>query len=63
MKYFLTVERTYRVGLEFEATNENEAEMMAVELSSNVGDEIFDGYCDSDYALCDESGRTIVDWS
>lgn len=62
MKYRLTVERIYRIGMEFEATNEEEAEAKAVELANNVGDEIFCGDCESDYALCDEEGSTILDW-
>ena len=62
MKYFLTVERVYRIGIEFEASNEEEAEVKAAELANDVGDEIFSCYCESDYALCDERGRTVLDW-
>lgn len=62
MKYRLTVERTYRIGMEFEATSDEEAETKAAELANNVGDEIFNGDCESDYALCDEESRTILDW-
>ncbi len=63
MKYFLTVERTYRIGVEFEASNDAEAEAKAAELANNVGDEIFSCDCESDYALCDEADRTIIDWN
>ena len=62
MKYFLTVERTYRIGVEFEASNDEEAETKAAELANSVGDEIFSGDCEMDYALCDENDRTILDW-
>ena len=62
MKYFLTVERTYRLGVEFEAANDEEAEAKAAELANSIGDEIFFGDCESDYALCDEESRTIFDW-
>ena len=62
MKYFLTVERTYRIGMEFDAVSDQEAEAMAAELSNNVGDEIFCGDYENDYALCDENYRTILDW-
>lgn len=62
MKYHLTIERTYRIGKEFEANSVEEAEAKAAELARNVGDEIFHGDCESDYALCDEDYRTILDW-
>ena len=63
MKYKLTVERTYRIGIEFEADSEEYAEYKAAELAFGIGDKIFDGDCENDYALYDEEGRTIVDWS
>ena len=62
MKYCLTVEHTYRIGMEFEATSEEEAKAKAADLANNVSDEIFTGACEGDYALCDEGGRTILDW-
>lgn len=61
-KYMLTVERTYRIGMEFEAATDEEAEAKAAELAEDIGDEIFLGSCESDYALCDENGRMIIDW-
>ena len=61
-KYLLTVERSYRMGLEFEASSNEEAEAKAAELAEDIGDEIFAGSCESDYALCDENGRMIIDW-
>lgn len=62
MKYHLTIERTYRIGVDFEASSDEEAEAKAAELANNVGDEIFSGDCEGDYALCDEKYRTIIDW-
>lgn len=62
MKYYLTLERTYRIGIDFEASNDEEAEAKAAELANNVGDEIFSGDCEGDYALCDDCGRTLLDW-
>ena len=62
MKYHLTVERTYRVGIEFDAINDEEAEFMAADLYHNIGNEIFNGDVEGDYALCDAKGCTIIDW-
>ena len=62
MKYHLTIERTYRIGKEFEADSDEEAEAMAAELYKTTGNEILSGYCEGDYALCDEKYRTIIDW-
>lgn len=63
MKYHITVERTHRIGISFEADNNGEAAMKASELVGRFGDdEIFMGDCEIDYAVCDDNGRTIVDW-
>lgn len=62
MKYHLTIERTYRIGKEFEADSDEEAEAKAAELYKSVGNEIFSGDCEGDYALCDEEYRTVIDW-
>lgn len=62
MKYYLTIERTYRISKEFEAKDNEEAEAKAAELVRNVGDEIFSGDCEGDYALCDENYHTLLDW-
>lgn len=62
MKYHLTIEHTYRIGLSFEADSIEEAEQRAADLASSIGEEIFSGDCEQDYALCDEDGATIIDW-
>ena len=62
MKYHLTVERTYRIGIEFESSDEKSAKAKAVALACNIGDEIFSGDIETDYALCDDEGKTIIDW-
>lgn len=62
MIYKLTVERAYRIGLEFEANSIEEAENMAASLANDVSDEIFDGDIENDYSLCSEDGVTIIDW-
>lgn len=63
MKYSMTIERTYRIGIEFDASNDKEAEAKAEDLASSIGVEIFDGDCESDYTLCDECERVIIDWA
>lgn len=63
MKYNVTIERTYRTAVTFEAANDKEAEAKANELADNIGDEIFEGTVESDWALCDAHGNLIVDWN
>ena len=63
MKFFnVTVERTYRISKDFEAERIAEAEEIAVKIACNIGEEIFACDVETDYALCDEQGCTIIDW-
>lgn len=64
MKYFITVEHTYRICVDLEADTPEEAEDKADEIRARLFDtgEIFTGDVTSDYSLCDETGRTIIDW-
>lgn len=67
MKYYMTVERTARIDIEFEAVSEEAAIKIANSRCS--GEELDDslefdsGNISYDYALCDQTGRTIIDWS
>lgn len=65
MKYTMTIERTLRFDVEFEADDDEKAELKADKLfAKKVHDEsnFVDADAECDYAVCDECGRTIVSW-
>lgn len=66
MLYKLTMERTLRIGVEFECDSEEEANRRAEELYGHAMQhpKMFDGgSVEGDYALCDEEGKDLVVWS
>lgn len=65
MKYCITMERTQRVAVWFEAENDEAAEQKAERIYDDTMPEDFEsGSEEYDYALEDVSdGRTIIDWS
>ena len=66
MEYNMTVERTLRIAITFEAENDKAAEEKANELFVDMIEhpEKFEGGDkEHDYALCADGGRTVVDWS
>ena len=65
MLYKMTMERTLRVGIEFEAENDSTAEVKAEELFSTAisNPTQFDGGdTEHDYALCDGVGNELIPW-
>lgn len=65
MLYKMTMERTLRVGVEFEAENDSAAEVKAENLFSNaiLNPTQFDGGdVEHDYALCDRGGNELIPW-
>lgn len=63
MKYCITMERTLRIAVNFDAANDDEAREKASEIFDNTSQDDFEqGSEEYDYALCDDTGRTIVDW-
>lgn len=66
MKYNMTAERTLRIAITFEAENDEAAEKKADEMLADMiaHPENFEGGdTEHDYALCDDGGRTVVDWN
>lgn len=64
MKIEITMEKSYRISKEFEATEE-QIEMLSCGINpfqAELEAEIEDGTEEIDYAVCDENGETIVDW-
>ena len=61
-EYEVTVEYSYRLAKRFKA-KPSEAEQRADDISKEIADEILDGDFEVDYALCDDKGRTIIDWN
>lgn len=62
MKYFLTVEYTYRTAVEFEADSEEEALKQAEAMASELREEVSIEEMQYDYAMVDEDDRTVIDW-
>lgn len=63
MEYCITMERTLRVAVHFEASSDDAACEKANEIYDNATPTDFEaGDVGHDYALCDTSGRTLVDW-
>ena len=65
MEYELTIECTQCIRRTFHAENDEEASSRASELFGTEVDSpvvIADGIIKWDYAVTDETGRTIVDW-
>lgn len=66
MIYKLTMERTMRIGVEFECDSEeqalHEAGARFVHAMQNPK-EFLGGDVEGDYALCDEEGKDLVVWS
>lgn len=63
MKFFLTVEYTYRTATEFEADTMDDAMKKAEDLVSEMRSEVTVEEMQHDYALVDECGCTVVDWN
>lgn len=64
MKFCITMERVQRISVEFEADGDDEAQEKAVEIYDQATPADFEkGTEEHDYALCDHTGRTLVDWS
>lgn len=63
MEYCITMERTQRVSIDFVADTDEEAWEKAQELYDMSTPVDFEkGSEEHDYALCDETGRTLIDW-
>lgn len=63
MEYCITMERTLRTAISFEADNDDQACKKAEEISAQASSSDYEpGEEERDYALCDEAGRLIVDW-
>ena len=66
MLYKLTMERTLRIGVEFESDNEAQARAHALILFDRAMEHPTDfdgGDVEGDFTLCDESGQDIIPWS
>ena len=66
MIYKLTMERTQRIGIEFECDSKEQALDEAGVLFVNAmrNPQLFEsGDAEGDYALCDENGNDLVVWS
>ena len=66
MIYKLTMERTQRIGVEFEASDDTDAVVQAQVMYSNAmrnPSAFSGGDVEGDFALCDESGQDIIPWS
>ena len=64
MKYCITMERTQRVAVWFDARNDGKAEEKAMEIYGAVKPEDFDGG-DEEYNFAVENvseGTTLIDW-
>lgn len=62
-KYWLTMERTLRISVEFEAQDDEEAEQIAADINMKTGlEDFYCGNVETDYSLSDDAGRTILDW-
>jgi len=64
MKYCVTMERTLRIAVWFDAPDDEAAEEKAAEINQSTDlKEFEEGDVERDYALCDvESGRLLLDW-
>lgn len=65
MEYNMTVERTLRIAVSFQAENDEDAEKKAAELFADMAAhpvKFEGGDVEYDYALCGENGRTVIDW-
>lgn len=65
MKYYLTMERTLRIAMEFDAPDHAAAEEKANEMFDDAIDhpEKFEGGdIEHDFALVDDQGRDIIPW-
>ena len=63
MEYCITMERTLRVAVHFDADSDDKARERAIEIYDSATPAVFEaGDTEHDYALCDTSARTLVDW-
>lgn len=64
MKYCVTMERTLRIAVWFDAPDDEAAEEKAAEINRSTDLKAFEqGDVERDYALCDaENGRLLIDW-
>lgn len=65
MLYNMTMERTLRVALDFEAENDAEAEKRADQIFTDAiahPEKFEGGDIEHDYALCDDQFRDVVPW-
>lgn len=63
MNYCITMERTLRVAVQFEADSDDEAYEKAKEIYDKSEPADYDqGEEEHDYALCDGAGNLLVDW-
>ncbi len=65
MKYCITIERTQRIAVWFDAEDDEAAEEKAGEIYNTTQDhphEFESGDTEYDYALDREDGGTILDW-
>lgn len=66
MIYKLTMERTLRIGVEFEADDDEAAVMIANDAyrkAMGTPQEFEGGDIEGDWALCNEEGKDLVVWS
>lgn len=65
MRYCVTIEKTKRIAIWFEAENDSEAEKKGITIASNITDDDLDlGDIDQDYSLVnEENGKTLIDWN
>ncbi len=64
MKYCVTMERTLRIAVWFDAPDDEAAEAKAAEINQSTDLKEFEqGDVERDYALCNvENGRLLLDW-
>ena len=67
MKYCLTIEKVHRVSVWFDAETDLDAEDQVQCIMTAPQTEALlqsgSANIEYDYALCEETGRTIIDWS
>lgn len=65
IKVEITMEKTQRVAQEYDVTDEQLDDLKngINPFKEEMEDEIESGDCDYDFAVADEDGNTIVDWS
>lgn len=64
MRYCVTMERTTRIAQWFEATSDEEAKIIAEKIHDDMKPSDYEsGDEEQNYAICEETGRTVLDWN